>query len=111
MKQLHYCLGLPRSCSTVVMNILNENPRIFTTGTCPLTNFMNACQYSAGAGEFAALKKELMIEGYLNFLRQGIQGWFEVMTDKPVVFSKATVPLTVSPINFTVPSIVDSLIL
>ena len=88
MKQLHYCLGLPRACSTVLMNILNENPRIFTTGTCALTNFMNACQYSAGAGEFAALKKEVMIKAYVNFLRQGINGWFETMTDKPVVFSK-----------------------
>jgi sulfotransferase len=92
MQQLHYCLGLPRTCSSVIMNILNENPRFFTTGTCPLPYLVNACRdISTQVSEFIALDKDVLNEAYLNFLRQGFRGWFESMTDKPVVMSKSRV--------------------
>ena len=90
MQQLHYCLGLPRTASSLIMNILNENPRIFTTGTCPMPYFIDACkQRSNEVSEFIALDKDVLHKSYINFLRQGIKGWFEAMTDKPIVFSKS----------------------
>jgi len=90
MQQLHYCLGLPRTGSTLIMNILNENPRIFTTGSCPLTYLLDACQRrSEEVSEFIALDKDVLHKSYINFLRQGMRGWFEAMTDKPIVFSKS----------------------
>ena len=89
MQQLHYCLGLPRTCSTVMMNILNQNPRIFTTGTCCMPYFIDACQKRSNeAVEFMTLKKDVLNNAYLSFLREGIRGWFESMTNKPIVFSK-----------------------
>ena len=92
MQQLHYCLGLPRTCSSVIMNILNENPRIFTTGTCAMPYFVDACQERSGdVSEFIALDKDVLNKSYINFLRQGMRGWFEAMTDKPIVFSKSRV--------------------
>ncbi len=92
MQQLHYCLGLPRTCSSVIMNILNENPRIFTTGTCCMPYLIDACQKRSGeVSEFLALDKEVLNKSYINFLRQGMRGWFEAMTDKPIVFSKSRV--------------------
>jgi len=92
MQQLHYCLGLPRTASTLIMNILNENPRIFTTGTCCMPYFLDACQErSADVAEFMALDKDVLNKSYVNFLRQGMRGWFEAMTDKPIVFSKSRV--------------------
>ena len=90
MQQLHYCLGLPRTGSTLIMNILNENPRIFTTGTCPLPAFVEACKYkSSEILEFISLDKGVLNKSYINFLRQGMKGWFEEMTDKPIVISKS----------------------
>ena len=90
MQQLHYCLGLPRTGSSVIMNILNENPRIFTTGTCGMTYFVKACQdQTQHMSEFIALYKDVLCKSYLNFLRQGMRGWFEEMTDKPIVISKS----------------------
>ena len=90
MQQLHYCLGLPRTGSSVIMNILNENPRIFTTGTCAMTYFVKACQdQTQHMSEFIALDKDVLCKSYLNFLRQGMRGWFEEMTDKPIVISKS----------------------
>ncbi len=90
MQQLHYCLGLPRTGSTLMMNILNENPRIFASGSCPMPYFVEVCQQrSSEAAEFIALDKDVLSKSYLNFLRQGMRGWFEAMTDKPIVFSKS----------------------
>ena len=92
MQQLHYCLGLPRTCSSVIMNILNENPRIFTTGTCCMPYLIDACQERSGdVSEFIALDKDVLNNSYINFLRQGMRGWFEAMTDKPIVFSKSRI--------------------
>ena len=88
--QLHYCLGLPRTCSTILMKILNENPRIFTTGTCPMPSFIEACQEKIRmTPECISLDKDVLNESYINFLRQGMRGWYEAMTDKPIVISKS----------------------
>ena len=90
MQQLHYCLGLPRTASSLIMNILNENPRIFTSGTCCMTYLIDACQIrSSEVSEFLALDKDVLNTAYANFFRQGIRGWYETMTDKPIVFSKS----------------------
>ena len=90
MQQLHYCLGLPRTASTLIMNILNENPRIFTSGTCCMPYFVDVChQRSNEVSEFIALDKDVLHKSYINFFRQGIRGWYEAMTDKPIVFSKS----------------------
>ena len=92
MQQLHYCLGLPRTASSLIMNILNENPRIFTTGTCCMPYLVDACQERSGTvSEFIALDKDVLHNSYINFLRQGMRGWFEAMTDKPIVFSKSRI--------------------
>jgi len=92
MQQLHYCLGLPRTASSLIMNILNENPRIFTTGTCCMPYFLDACQNRSNeVSEFIALDKDVLHKSYINFLRQGMRGWFEAMTDKPIVFSKSRI--------------------
>ena len=92
MQQLHYCLGLPRTASSLIMNILNENPRIFTSGTCCMPYLFDTCQQrSNDVSEFIALDKDVLNKSYINFLRQGMRGWFEEMTDKPIVLSKSRV--------------------
>ena len=103
MQQLNYCLGLPRTASTLIMNILNENPRIFTSGTCPLPYLIDACQKrSSQVSEFIALDKDVLNKAYINFLRQGMKGWFESMTDKPIVFSKSRIWPEVFPTTFAI---------
>ncbi len=103
MQQLHYCLGLPRTCSSVIMNILNENPRIFTTGTCCMPYFIDCCQQRSGeVSEFISLDKDVLNKSYINFLRQGMRGWYEAMTDKPIVFSKSRLWSEWLPHTFTI---------
>ena len=92
MQQLHYCLGLPRTASTLIMNILNENPRIFTSGSCCMPYLFDICHKKSNeVSEFIALDKDVLNKSYINFLRQGMRGWFAAMTDKPIVFSKSRV--------------------
>tara|TARA_B100000579_G_scaffold163247_1_gene132579 strand:- start:1 stop:720 length:720 start_codon:yes stop_codon:yes gene_type:complete len=52
--------------------------------------FFDACkERSNEVSEFIALEKDVLHKSYINFLRQGVKGWYEEMTDKPIVFSKA----------------------
>ena len=53
---------------------------------------VDACQERSGTvSEFIALDKDVLHKSYINFLRQGMRGWYEAMTDKPIVFSKSRV--------------------
>jgi len=54
--------------------------------------FVDVCQQRSNeVSEFIALDKDVLNKSYINFLRQGMRGWFEAMTDKPVVFSKSRI--------------------
>ncbi len=57
MKQLHFCSGLPRTGSTVLMNILQQNPNIFTTTTDPFPEILdsNILQKSRTKEKFQAM--------------------------------------------------------
>ena len=54
--------------------------------------FVDVCQQrSKDVSEFIALDKDVLHKSYINFLRQGMRGWYEAMTDKPIVLSKSRV--------------------
>jgi hypothetical protein len=90
MEKLVFCGGLPRTGSTVLMNILQQNPRIFTTGTCALTNIINDNIIRDTKSEltFKAMKSEQADSALYGFVQGATKGWFESLTDKPVIISK-----------------------
>ena len=92
MKKVHFCMGLPRSGSTVLMNILNENPKYFCTGTDPIPSliqtFRNTMEYIP---ELVAMDMNSMAKAFEELIKHGTDGWYESMTDKPEVFSKSRV--------------------
>tara|TARA_R100000773_G_scaffold19711_1_gene17685 strand:+ start:554 stop:1375 length:822 start_codon:yes stop_codon:yes gene_type:complete len=90
MEKIHYCIGLPRTCSTVLMRLLSQNPKIFTSNTCPLPYFVDGCHTKViSQREVLAMDLDLYNKAYVNFLYGGIKSWFETLTDKPVVISKS----------------------
>ena len=90
MKSVNFCIGLPRSGSTVLMNILQQNPKIYTTGTCPLPYVTEAVKMqSTSVSEFIAMPQDTAAEATKGFIRGGIDGWFSTLTDKPMVISKS----------------------
>lgn len=89
LKTIHFCSGLPRAGSTVLMNLLQQNPRIFTTGTDALTHIINNTVIkSRFKEEFQAMSLEQADSALHGFIQMGVQGWYAGLTDKPVVISK-----------------------
>lgn len=90
IKTIHYAIGLPRSGSTLLMNILQQNPDIFTSSTCPTTYLVEGAKQAAGSvSEFIAMDQDAMNNSLTNYVKYGMQGWFSAMTDKPIVISKS----------------------
>ena len=89
-KTIHYAIGLPRSGSTLLMNILQQNPDIFTSSTCPTTYLLEGANQAAShVSEFIAMDQDQMSSSLTNYVKFGMQGWFSAMTDKPVAISKS----------------------
>jgi hypothetical protein len=90
MKNIMFCVGLPRSGSTLLMNILNSNPQIYTTGTCPLSYIVDGMKHVSGQfPEFTAMDMDTLDQSMSSFLKHGINGWFEAQTKKQNVISKS----------------------
>ena len=90
MKNMNFCLGLPRSGSTLLMNILQQNPTIFTSSTCPTPYLLEACKIQAtSVSEFIAMDQDVMTKTLLSYIRHGTDGWFQSLTDKPNIISKS----------------------
>lgn len=90
MKTIHFCGGMPRSGSTVLMNILQQHPHIFTTGTCALSDLIqtHVLVKSRFREQFQAMSVEQADKALHGFVMGGIQGWFGALTNKPIVISK-----------------------
>lgn len=90
MNHLHFCGGLPRSGSTVLMNILQQNPNIFTTGTCALTDIISnhILIKSRYRESFQAMSIEQADRAMYGLVHGASRGWFEALTDRPTVISK-----------------------
>ena len=91
MKQLNICTGLPRTGSTVLMNILQQNPRIFTTATDPLPNIIHEqllinLRYSE---PFQAMSTKQADDAVHGMVMGAVGGWYGGLTQKDVVVSKA----------------------
>jgi len=90
MNTLHFCGGLPRSGSTVLMNILQENPKIFTTGSCALYEILHDKILIKGrySETFQAMSIDQADAAMYGLIHGATKGWFEALTDKPIVISK-----------------------
>lgn len=90
MNYIHFCGGLPRSGSTVLMNILQQNPKIFTTGTCALFEILKdkilvKARYTE---TFQAMSTDQADRAMYGLIQGATKGWFEALTHKPVVITK-----------------------
>ena len=90
MKTIHYAIGLPRAGSTVLMNILQQNPTIFTSATCPTPNLVEAFKNKVtDVAEFHAMDQDALTRSLAGYLKGGTDGWFGALTNKPIAISKS----------------------
>lgn len=90
MKKLFFQSSLPRAGSTLLQNIMGQNPDFYVTPTSGVLELVYAARgnYSSSP-EFKAQDPELMKNGFINFCHYGVQGFFAGVTDKPYVLDKS----------------------
>lgn len=81
---------MPRSCSTLMQNILNQNPTIHATPTDGSLELLFGARVNYTEGkEFIAQDKQTMEKAWKGFCLGGLQGYAEGLTDKPNVCIKS----------------------
>lgn len=89
IKRVFYNSSLPRSGSTLVQNILGQNPDLYASPTSGMFNLLTQTRESFTYGEdFQAQNREETLLGYKSFLKAGINGYYSGITDKPYAIDK-----------------------
>lgn len=90
VEKIFYQSSLPRAGSTIFQNIMAQNPDFYTTPTSGVLElvFSARAQYTTSP-EFKAQDTELMKTGFLEFCRQGMNGFYNSITDKKYVLDKS----------------------
>lgn len=77
--------------TTLMCNILANNPKIGGGETSPLLEYLYASRgnYSNTPEVKSALSKEIMESSFLNFCREGIKGYADAITEKEIYLDKS----------------------
>jgi len=88
--KIFYQSSMPRSGSTLLQNILAQNPNFYVTPTSGLLELIFGARlnYTNGA-EFKAQDEAAMKKAFLAFSRAGMEAYFRALTDKPYVLDKS----------------------
>jgi len=90
MEKLFYQSSLPRAGSTLLQNILAQNPDIYATPTSGVLELVFAARANyTNSPEFKAQDPELMRKGFHAFCRAGMKAYYEAITDKKYVIDKS----------------------
>jgi sulfotransferase len=90
MDKIFFQSSLPRAGSTLLQNILGQNPDFYVTPTSGVLELLfSARQNYTKDVAFQAQDSGLMKKGWLNFCRQGVEGFFNSITDKKYVVDKS----------------------
>ena len=81
---------MPRSCSTLLQNILNQNPSIYATPTDGSLELLFGARMNYTDGtEFKSQDKDLMEKAWMGFCNGGLLGYANALSDKPTVCIKS----------------------
>lgn len=82
--------SLPRAGSTLLQNVMGQNPQFYVTPTSGVLELLYASRHNfTTSPEFKAQDTQTMEKGYFSFLKSGIEGFFNGITDKPYVLDKS----------------------
>jgi len=87
-KKIHFVSGLPRACSTLIMNLLAQNPRVHSTGTSPLHEIGYIARKVFQTEEAKAVTGPVMEQMFYSYVKGGCESAFDNLTDRPVVADK-----------------------
>ena len=89
-QKIFFNSSLPRSGSTLLQNILAQNPRIYSSPTSGLSDLLaqSRKEYSINA-QFKAQKEEEMRKAFTGYCKGALAGFYDGLTDKPVCVDKS----------------------
>ena len=84
-----YNSSMPRAGSTLIQNILGQNPEFYVTPTSGVFDFLfNARTIYSASPEVKAQDADTMEKAWKGYCRGAIDGYFNAITDKPYVIDK-----------------------
>jgi len=88
--QIFYQSSFPRAGSTLLQNILAQNPAFYVTPTSGLLELVFGARLNyTNSAEFKAQDTAAMKKAFLAFSRAGMEAYFEALTDKPYAVDKS----------------------
>jgi len=88
--KIFYQSSLPRAGSTLLQNILAQNPDFYVTPTSGLLELIFGARLNyTNSAEFKAQDSAAMKKAFLAFSRAGMEAYFQALTDKPYVVDKS----------------------
>ena len=90
MKDILFNSSMPRSGSTLLQNIFNQNPNFYATSTDGVIELLaGARERFTTAPEFkAAIDQDLSLQAWRNFCKGGLDAYVNTLTDKQFVVLK-----------------------
>ncbi len=89
MQQIFYNSSLPRSGSTLLQNVFNQNPDMYATPTSGVVQFLEMIRMSFSQPEFKAQDTKVMEKAALSFCKEGLKGFASSISDKPYFIDKS----------------------
>lgn len=89
-KKIFFQSSMPRSGSTILQNIVGQNPNFYVTPTSGVLELVFGARANyTTSPEFKAQDSELMAKAFKNFCLEGMNGFYDGITDKPYVLDKS----------------------
>jgi sulfotransferase len=90
-KKMIFVTGLPRAMTTLLCNVLANNPRIGGGETSPLLEYVYGARhnFSTTPEVKSALTDEEMTDSFLAFCKGGMNAYAEQITDKEIYLDKS----------------------
>ncbi len=88
--KIFYQSSMPRAGSTLLQNILDQNPQFYVTPTSGLLELVFGARLNyTNSPEFKAQDAAQMKKAFLAFSRAGMEAYFHALTDKPYIVDKS----------------------
>jgi sulfotransferase len=90
MPKIFFQASLPRAGSTLLQNLIGQNPDFYVTPTSGMMELIYGARHNfTECGEFKYSKEpELLEKAYLQFCNTGLQGYVSAITDKKYYLDK-----------------------
>ena len=90
MNNIFYQSSLPRAGSTLLQNLLAQNPDIYATPTSGVLELIFAARGNyTDSPEFKAQDGEVMKKAFQAFCREGMKSYYNAITDKKYIVDKS----------------------